>query len=92
MDIKDLTEDQREQIAIEQYRKVNKLTLIETALLIASEMAINANSEETTISLKADINDNRYKCKMVITYEEIEDDIEIRPFIGSKERKLTRRG
>jgi hypothetical protein len=41
------------------------------ALLKLAELGINANAKEVKLTNEATFNDNRYKCKMIITWEEV---------------------
>jgi len=58
-------------LVIQELKKQPLETVGQVALLKISELAINANSNETTLSTEATFNGKRYKCNMLITYLEI---------------------
>lgn len=68
--MEDLTEEQKVQIAIQMLTEQPLETAGQVALLKIAEMAIKANSEETTLSTEATFEGKRYECKMVVTWEE----------------------
>lgn len=69
-----LTEAQKSKITMEMLRKEPMETVGQIALLKLAELGVNMNSEETNLSTKATFNGKRYKCNMLITWEEIELD------------------
>jgi hypothetical protein len=66
-----LTPEQRQQIAIEEFKKEPLENLCHVAILKLGEFAINTNAESATQSTEATINNKRYSIEMVITYKEI---------------------
>ncbi len=66
-----LTDEERQQIAIEEFRKEPIETLCHVAILKLAEMAINTKAESTTQTTEATFNDKRYSVEMKITYKEI---------------------
>ena len=46
-------------------------TVGQIALLKIAELAINCNSDETTLSAEATFNGKRYKCTMLVTWKKI---------------------
>jgi hypothetical protein len=69
--MKELTKEEKIDIALEMLKEEPLETLGQIALLKLSELAINANSDETVLSTEATFNGKRYKCKMLVTYSEI---------------------
>lgn len=70
--MENLTQEQKADIAIEMIEKEPLQTVGQIALLKISKLAIESNSDEITLSIKATFNGKRYKCKMSVTYEEID--------------------
>jgi hypothetical protein len=69
--MKQLTDDEKVKITMECLKEQPLETVGQIALLKISEMAISVNSAETVLSTEATFNEKRYKCKMLITWEEI---------------------
>lgn len=69
--MENLTQEQKIDIALEMLEKEPLQTVGQIALLKLSKLAVEANSEETVLSTEATFNGKRYKCKMLITWEEI---------------------
>lgn len=46
-------------------------TVGQIALLKMCELAVSTNSEETVMSTEATFGEERYKCKMVVTWEKL---------------------
>ena len=67
--MENLTEDQKTKITMEMLNAQPLQTVGQIALLKIAEMAVSANSEETTLSTEATFEGKRYKCKMVVTWE-----------------------
>ena len=68
--MQNLTEKEKINIAKEMMEKEPLVTVCTIALIKLSELAIEANSEETTFSTEIERNDKKYKCKIVATWEE----------------------
>jgi len=66
-----LSTEQKIDIALEMIKKEPAATIGQLALLKLAELGINMNSEETTLSTEATVNQKRYKCKMIVTWEKI---------------------
>lgn len=69
--MKNLTPEQRRQIAIEEFQKEPLESLCHVAIIKLAEFAISTNAEEATQSIKATFNKKRYEIKTVTTYKEI---------------------
>jgi len=70
-EMEDLTEEEKTKITMEMLRDQPLQTIGTVALLKIAELAINANSDETEMSLEGTFSGKRYKCKMVVTWEEL---------------------
>lgn len=69
--MENLTEEQKNQIAIEMLNKQPLETIGQVALLKLSKLAIETNAADVTMSTKATIEGTRYECKMKVTYKKI---------------------
>ncbi len=67
----ELTEKQREQIAIEEFRKQPLQNICIVAIVKLAEVAISTDAESATFDTEATVNDKRYKINANITYTEI---------------------
>jgi hypothetical protein len=67
----EITQEQREQIAIEEYKKHPTETIAHVAVLKLAELGINTNAENVTQSCNATFNGKRYHIKMIVSYEEL---------------------
>jgi len=67
----ELTSEQRQQIAIEEYKSQPLMSICQGALLMGAKVGIEAESENVEVSTKATILGQRYECKMEITWEKI---------------------
>lgn len=67
--MENLTTEQKNQIAIEMIKEQPLQTLGHITLLKLSEIGINTNAENVTMSTKADFLGKRYNCKLIITWE-----------------------
>lgn len=68
--MKNLSESEMTSITMEMLNKQPLETIGQVALLKISELAIKTNSQETTLTTEATFNKKRYKCKMVVTWQE----------------------
>ena len=66
-----LTEEQRNTIAIEEFRKQPLQNICTVAVIKIAEVAISTNAENGIIETAATVNGKRYKIKAVVTYEEV---------------------
>ena len=66
-----LSTEQKIDIALEMIKKEPAATIGQLALLKLAELGINMNSEKTTLSTDATVNQKRYKCKMTVTWEKV---------------------
>jgi len=69
--MKSLTQEERTQIALEEYGKEPIQTIAHLALLKLAELGISTNAENVTQSCQATFSNKRYELKMVVSYEEI---------------------
>lgn len=69
--MENLTQEQKIDIAFEMLEKEPLQTIGQIALLKIAELAIESNSDKTTLTTEATFNGKRYNCKMSVTYEEI---------------------
>lgn len=69
--MENLTEKQREQIAIEEFRKQPTQNICIVAIVKLAEIAISTDAESATFDTTATVNNKRYKINAVITYEEV---------------------
>lgn len=70
--MENITEEQREKIALEEFRKQPLQNICVAAIKIA-EVAISTNSENGKVETATTINGKRYKIKAIVTYEEVND-------------------
>lgn len=68
--MKKLSESERTAVTLEMLNEQPLETIAHVALLKVSELGLKSNSQETTITTTAIINKKRYKCKMVVTWQE----------------------
>lgn len=66
-----LTEEQKNQIAVEMLNAHPIETIGHVALLKLSKLAIETNAANVEMKTEATIEGNRYECKMRITYKKI---------------------
>jgi hypothetical protein len=66
-----LTDKQKSDITMEMLNERPLETVGQIALLKIAELAINCNSDETTLSTDATFNGKRYKCTMLVTWKQI---------------------
>jgi len=64
-----LTAEQREQIALEEFRKQPLQNICTVAVIKIAEVAISTNADNGVVETAATINGKRYKVKAVVTYE-----------------------
>jgi len=69
--MKNLTQEQRTEIALEEYGKEPTEMIAHLAILKLAELGINTGAENVTQSCKATFSGKRYELKMVVSYEEI---------------------
>lgn len=69
--MKNITDKERQSIAIEEFKKQPIETLCHVAILKLGEFAINTEAESATETIEATFNNKRYQIEMVITYKEI---------------------
>ncbi len=69
MDLKDLTLEQKIEITLETLKNQPTQTIGHMALLKMAELGISTCAEETELKTEATFNDERYKCKMTVTWE-----------------------
>lgn len=69
--MENLTDEQRQQIAIEEFNKEPIETLCHVAILKLGEFAIKTKAESATQTTEATFDNKRYAIEMVITYKEI---------------------
>lgn len=71
MGIENLTSEQRQQIAIEEYKKNPLMSICQGALLMGAKTGIESGAEEIEIDTEGTFYEKRYKCKMLITWSEV---------------------
>lgn len=69
--MENLTQDQRTQIAIEEFYKQPMETVAHVAIVKVAELAISTNAEDITQTTTATIEGKRYDIKMIVTYQEV---------------------
>jgi len=69
--MENLTQEQRTQIALEEYGKEPVELIAHLAILKLSEIGINTGAESVTQTTEATFNEKRYSIEMKITYKEI---------------------
>jgi len=68
--MKNLTQEQRTEIALEEYGKEPIQIIAQLAILKLGELGVSTKAENVTQSCKATIFGKKYNLKMVISYEE----------------------
>ena len=68
--MKNLTQEQRTQIALEEYSKEPTQIIAHLAILKLAELGINTNAENVTQTTEATFNNKRYDVKMVVSYKD----------------------
>lgn len=68
--MKNLTQEQRTQIALEEYSKEPTQMIAHLAILKLAELGINTNAEKVTQTTESTFNNKRYDLKMVVSYKE----------------------
>jgi len=68
--MENLTQEERTQIALEEYGKEPTQFIAHLAILKLADLGINANAENVTQTTEATFNGIRYNLKMVVSYEE----------------------
>lgn len=71
--ISNLTEEQRGQIALEEFRKQPIQNICTVAVIKIAEVAISTNAETGSVETEATLNGKRYKIKAVVTYKQIDE-------------------
>jgi len=69
--MENLSHKEREQIALEEFRKQPLQNICTVAIIKIAEVAISTNAEKGTLETAATMNGKRYKIKAIVTYEEI---------------------
>lgn len=64
-----LTQEQKIDVALEMISEQPMHTVAQSALLKMTEMGINTNAEDITMTTEATFNNKRYKCKMLVTWQ-----------------------
>ena len=70
--MKNLTQKEREQIALEEFRKQPLENVGIVAIVKIAEIAISTGAESGTFSTEATLNGKRYEIKALVTYKEID--------------------
>jgi hypothetical protein len=68
--MKNLTQEQRTQIALEEYGKEPTKIIAHLAILKLAELGISTNSEKVTQTTQATFNGKRYDVEMMVSYKE----------------------
>ena len=69
--MENLTQEQREQIALEEFKKQPLQNICTIAIIKIAETAISTNAELATLGTKATVNGKTYSIKAIVSYEEI---------------------
>ena len=72
--MKNLSQEQRTKIAIEEFKKQPVETVGHVAILKLAELGINTNAENVTQKTEATFNGKRYSINALITYKEIKEE------------------
>jgi hypothetical protein len=68
--MKNLTQEQRTQIALEEYGKEPTQMIAHLAILKLAELGISTNAENVTQTTQATFNGKRYDVEMIVSYKE----------------------
>lgn len=69
--MENLTQQQKESIAMEMFNDYPLTTICHLALLKMVEMSINLGGSESEIGTLATFNGKQYECKMIINFNEV---------------------
>lgn len=70
-EIENLTDEQREQIALEEFRKQPLQNICTVAVIKIAELAISTEAESGDLTTEATLNGKRYKITATVTYKEV---------------------
>jgi len=68
--MKNLTQEERTQIALEEYGKEPTQMIAHLAILKLAELGISTNAENVTQTTQATFNGKRYDIEMIVSYKE----------------------
>jgi hypothetical protein len=68
--MENLTQEQRTQIALEEYGKEPTQMIAHLAILKLAELGISTNAETVTQTTEAKFNGKRYDVEMIVSYKE----------------------
>lgn len=68
--MENLTQEQRTQIAIEEYGKEPTQMIAHLAILKLAQLGISTNAENVTQTTQATFNGKRYDVMMIVSYKE----------------------
>lgn len=68
--MENLTQEQRTQIALEEYGKEPTQMIAHLAILKLAELGISTNAEKVTQTTQATFNGKRYDVEMIVSYKE----------------------
>lgn len=72
----ELSTEQRQQIAVEEFNKENSQTLAFLVMLKLAKLGISTNAENVEINSEATFEEKRYKVKMTVEYDLINSEID----------------
>lgn len=68
--MENLTQEQRKQIALEEYAKEPTQMIAHLAMLKLAELGISTNAENVTLTTEATFNGKRHNVQMIVSYKE----------------------